>query len=278
MTILRPFLLPTVGEPGEVKLTSRSRRNMLEEGFYTNQRKKEVPKVQAPEDEGKVKETFTTEPLTGDYFASQVARMGGRTPPPTLEPGARVRSADINKVSSDSFKPYYEQLKMINQIGQDQLGTAAAVAAYKRLQSINGGGGGAGNPPPVGNANQTKFSGAGSVGQWINEAASILAQSGIQLTDQEKGWIATIIQHESGGNPNAINDWDSNAAAGIPSKGLMQTIDPTFNSNKLPGYDNIYNPIHNIIAGVRYAIRRYGSISNVPGIRNLMKGFNYVGY
>ena len=41
--------------------------------------------------------------------------------------------------------------------------------------------------------------------------------------------IWMIIQHESGGNPNAINNWDSNAAAGMPSKGLMQTIDPTFN-------------------------------------------------
>jgi len=88
-----------------------------------------------------------------------------------------------------------------------------------------------------------------------------------------------MIQHESGGNPNAINLWDSNAKKGIPSKGLMQTIDPTFNSYKLAGYNDIYNPVHNIIAGVRYSLRNYKSLSNVPGIRNLNSGRGgYVGY
>jgi len=90
--------------------------------------------------------------------------------------------------------------------------------------------------------------------------------------------IATIIQHESGGNPNATNGWDSNAAAGHPSIGLMQTIGPTFDSYKLPGHDNIRDPVDNIIAGVRYAIGRYGSVSNVPGVRAVHNGGAYVGY
>lgn len=63
-----------------------------------------------------------------------------------------------------------------------------------------------------------------------------------------------MIDKESSGNPKAIDNWDSNAKKGAPSKGLMRTIDSTFNANKLQGYDDIYNPVHNIIAGVRYAI------------------------
>ncbi|HZE33623.1 MAG TPA: transglycosylase SLT domain-containing protein, partial [Actinoallomurus sp.] len=55
-------------------------------------------------------------------------------------------------------------------------------------------------------------------------------------------YIATIIQYESGGNPNAINRWDTNWDAGHPSKGLMQTIDPTFNRYAMAGHTNIYNP------------------------------------
>jgi SLT domain-containing protein len=90
--------------------------------------------------------------------------------------------------------------------------------------------------------------------------------------------IWMIIKHESGGNPNAINNWDSNAAKGTPSKGLMQTIDPTFNRWKLAGHDNIYNPVDNIIAGVRYAIERYGSVSNVPGVVGTKTGSGYRGY
>ena len=90
--------------------------------------------------------------------------------------------------------------------------------------------------------------------------------------------IAMIIQHESGGNPNAQNNWDSNAAKGTPSIGLMQTIGPTFNSYKLAGHDNIRDPVDNIIAGVRYAIARYGSVSNVPGVKAVHNGGRYVGY
>ena len=40
--------------------------------------------------------------------------------------------------------------------------------------------------------------------------------------------IKKIIMAESGGNPRAINTWDSNACRGTPSQGLMQTIPSTF--------------------------------------------------
>lgn len=68
---------------------------------------------------------------------------------------------------------------------------------------------------------------------------------------------------ESGGNPSAINNWDSNAAAGHPSKGLLQTIDSTFAAYALPGHNDIWNPVDNAIAAIRYMIDRYGSIYNV---------------
>lgn len=71
------------------------------------------------------------------------------------------------------------------------------------------------------------------------------------------------MQTESGGNPRAINLWDSNAKAGIPSKGLMQVIDPTFASYARPGFNkNIWDPLSNILASIRYAISRYGSLAN----------------
>jgi SLT domain-containing protein len=118
----------------------------------------------------------------------------------------------------------------------------------------------------------------GELNNWINQAIGILHANGVPVNNSDIQYIATIIQHESGGNPNAINLWDANAAAGHPSIGLMQCIDSTFNEYKLPGHNDIENPIDNIIAGVRYAISRYGSLSNVPGIDNIAQGGSYVGY
>ena len=70
------------------------------------------------------------------------------------------------------------------------------------------------------------------------------------------------MQTESGGNPRAINNWDSNAKKGTPSKGLMQVIDPTFRAYARSGYNsNIYDPLSNILASIRYAVSRYGSLA-----------------
>ncbi|MER6344572.1 transglycosylase SLT domain-containing protein [Streptomyces sp. NPDC001595] len=98
---------------------------------------------------------------------------------------------------------------------------------------------------------------------WIRESLSIMAQHGIPGTYDG---IYRNVMRESSGNPLAINNWDSNAAAGTPSKGLLQVIDPTFAAYHVPGtvYDP-YNPVSNIVAACNYAADRYGSIDNVFG-------------
>jgi hypothetical protein len=53
---------------------------------------------------------------------------------------------------------------------------------------------------------------------------------------------------------------NSNAKAGHPSKGLLQTIDSTFSSYMLPGHGDVWNPIDNAIAAIRYMFARYGHI------------------
>ena len=91
----------------------------------------------------------------------------------------------------------------------------------------------------------------------------------------------TIIRWESGGEADAVNLVDSNAIAGHPSRGLMQVIPATFLSYALPGYDcDINDPVSNVIAGVRYALKRYGSLDRVPGIMKLAEATQkvYVGY
>ncbi|CAM5434805.1 transglycosylase SLT domain-containing protein [Streptomyces tanashiensis] len=72
------------------------------------------------------------------------------------------------------------------------------------------------------------------------------------------------IMRESSGNPYAINNWDINAINGVPSKGLLQVIYPTFKAYHVPGtkFDQ-YDPVANIVAAANYAADRYGSIDNV---------------
>jgi hypothetical protein len=96
---------------------------------------------------------------------------------------------------------------------------------------------------------------------WIRESLAIMAQKGIPGT--YNGIYRNIIR-ESSGNPWAINNWDSNAAAGTPSKGLLQVIDPTFNAYHVAGTSfDPYDPVANITAACNYAAARYGSIDNV---------------
>ncbi|MDT0394617.1 MULTISPECIES: transglycosylase SLT domain-containing protein [Streptomyces] len=98
---------------------------------------------------------------------------------------------------------------------------------------------------------------------WIRESLSIMAQNGIPGSYES---IHRNIMRESSGNPFAINNWDSNAAAGTPSKGLLQVIDPTFAAYHVAGtaFDP-YDPVANITAACNYAADRYGSIDNVFG-------------
>ncbi len=119
---------------------------------------------------------------------------------------------------------------------------------------------------------------SGRVGVWIRQAVAILRDAGVPPDRMDPRAIATIIERESGGDPDAVNDDDVNAARGTPSQGLMQTIGPTFEAHKLPGHDDIRDPVDNIIAGVRYAIDRYGSVSRVPGVLAVARGDPYVGY
>lgn len=99
------------------------------------------------------------------------------------------------------------------------------------------------------------------VEQWRTLAIRALQMTG-QYSEANLQRLLYQMQTESGGNPNATNNWDINAVNGTPSKGLMQVIDPTFRAYAMPGYDkNIYDPLSNMLASIRYAVSRYGSLA-----------------
>ena len=161
-------------------------------------------------------------------------------------------------------------------------GSAAAVGSGGSAGGSSGssgssGGGQSGGLGPSGGP-PTSGPPPGNVEEWIREAIRILQANGVPVTEDNIDEIWTIIEKESSGDPHAINDWDSNAAKGTPSKGLMQCIDPTFEAYKLPGHDDIWNPVDNIIAGVRYIFDRYGGFEGHPGLKSMAQGGEYQGY
>jgi hypothetical protein len=112
-------------------------------------------------------------------------------------------------------------------------------------------------------ATATSLGYANTLDGWIRASLQVMAQNGIPGSYDS---IYRNIIRESSGNPFAINNWDSNAAAGTPSKGLLQVIDPTFQAYHVSGTSwDPYDPVANITAACNYAAQRYGSIDNVWG-------------
>ncbi|WP_086559398.1 peptidoglycan DD-metalloendopeptidase family protein [Streptomyces africanus] len=115
--------------------------------------------------------------------------------------------------------------------------------------------------------------GGKGVSRWAGTVRQALGQ-----LNQSMSLVNTTLRRmnqESGGNPRAVNLWDSNAKAGHPSVGLMQVIRGTFaayaGKYRKTGpfmYGVSVDPLANIYSSMRYALATYGSLSrayNRPG-------------
>ena len=98
-----------------------------------------------------------------------------------------------------------------------------------------------------------------SVLRWANLVRAVMQEHGV--ADKYLTGILAQIQQESSGDPDAVNNWDSNAKKGTPSKGLLQVILPTYQSYAKKGYTaSKYQtvPYTNIWAALNYVKGRYG--------------------
>jgi phage-related protein len=122
--------------------------------------------------------------------------------------------------------------------------------------------------------------GGGGVSQWAGLAAQALMMAGLSSSQLPR--FLALMQAESGGNPMAINTYDSNAMAGNASRGLMQVIPTTFAAYHVPGTsNNIFDPLANMAAAANYIKHVYGG--QVPGspyamgTNNAQRGWHLVG-
>jgi SLT domain-containing protein len=76
-----------------------------------------------------------------------------------------------------------------------------------------------------------------------------------------------VARRESNYNAHAVNDWDSNAANGTPSKGAWQFIAPTFAAYHQPGTSpDIHNLVAQACAFVNYAMGHYGVAADASNL------------
>lgn len=92
-----------------------------------------------------------------------------------------------------------------------------------------------------------------------------VAEAALKYAGQDTKWVNLLLKRmaqESGGNPEAVNNWDSNAMRGDPSQGLMQNIGSAFpeRAAELAGR-GIFDGFANIVAAIRYTLQRYGTLA-----------------
>lgn len=123
----------------------------------------------------------------------------------------------------------------------------------------------------IGGMDASRVRGALSPGQARRIFAQALKMVGVRRNTGQ--WISMLLRQamrESGLNPNAVNNWDSNAARGDPSKGMLQTIGATFKRFAMRGHNNILNPLDNALAAIRYMIATYGGGNQTRALRTMI--------
>lgn len=76
-------------------------------------------------------------------------------------------------------------------------------------------------------------------------------------------WMSLLVQYESGGNATAVSPV---AVDGEYASGLLQMLPDTFSRYAMSGYGDIWNPVDNAIAAMRYIQANYGAPWDIPGI------------
>lgn len=117
-------------------------------------------------------------------------------------------------------------------------------------------------PTSINRTVKVAYDPTGGAAQWKPVVEMALGKLGASLGHTSR--TIDQIDIESGGDPNAQNNWDSNAAAGDPSIGLLQVIGSTFRAYRAQDLPNDQrHPLANIYAAGNYAQDRYGSLDKI---------------
>ncbi len=108
----------------------------------------------------------------------------------------------------------------------------------------------------------------------VSAEAARAIRLALRIAHEPRTWsrpLEWLAFRESTDNPRAI------AYEGVgneTAQGLFQVLPSTFAAHALPGMSNIWSPVDNTVAAIRYIADRYGTPQAIPGIGTT----NYAGY
>lgn len=200
-----------------------------------------------------------------------------------LADGDEARSAiqgaqSMGALGTDPIEPQSPEDRMHDRLGQmmavmsrGTIGAAQAVQGTEQApttpttDTTTMGGTMGGTPlvePGLGAIPQPGYEPPGKgVERWRPVVVQALRYTGQPTDDATVNLTLRRMAQESGGNPRAVNNWDSNAKKGDPTQGLMQNIPSAFNQRARElAARGITDGFANIVASIRYATDRYGSL------------------
>jgi hypothetical protein len=104
---------------------------------------------------------------------------------------------------------------------------------------------------------------------WTSQAVQRLNAAGFGILGADQQNILTVLQNEGGDNPTA---YEATGGTWGPAQVQPGTFQGVQHDYPQLGLTNILDPVQNIVAGIAYAIQRYGSTSQIPGIVSLRTG------
>jgi hypothetical protein len=156
--------------------------------------------------------------------------------------------------------------------------TAQFIAGYQNALTS------AFTPGPSSGGGISNWAPGASVSQWVSVTSQALKM--LALPQSLALDVMYQMLTESGGNPYAVNKWDSNWAAGHPSVGLMQVIGGTYATYGAPrfgypppvAYGVSENALANIYAALNYGAHNGRGFGTGPGQIGSGHGYDSGGF
>ncbi|WP_414049771.1 LysM peptidoglycan-binding domain-containing protein [Macrococcus animalis] len=209
-------------------------------------------------------------PFNANHYGIDLATPAGTTlHAPTS--GSVSQQSDFNggliaRLVSGKYAQYFLHLQKVLKTGKVKQGDAIVktgnsghmtTGAHLHYQVEEGPSGALSNRNTINPVNFLKQHGGGSIaggiqgkGSWANKIRQAAKQMKTSVTESQVNGLLAQMQRESGFRETVTqgNIGDINNLLGTPAKGLLQYVPSTFNAYKVPGYNNINNGYHQLLA------------------------------